>query len=340
MSATVQGLPSPRLIVVGLSFLISLMASVGAYGFYGALHEPPDGKVYHGAQAEVRPESIRRHAVDWKGLKSYARACGHSPKLVMHYITFDPRGLELLASDIKKIVRQPYNYIPQIGLDFYVYPEGATMLEPLDITERIAAGEFDAQIRFLAKTFVSMKTAVFLRPGYEFGGNGQGQHASKQFWVGAWRRIHDLFREEKADKVAFVWNTLDAVDCIDYYPGDDYVDWWGINIFTNDADQDVFINAFIREAAKHQKPVMIAESTPRYLGSIGGQLSWEKWYKPYFNLISKYDNIKAFCYINASWKHYPDISFLYDCRIQSNALIASRYREVLSGAEFIHAEKK
>jgi hypothetical protein len=188
--------------------------------------------------------------------------------------------------------------------------------------------------------FVKMKTATFLRPGYEFGGNGQGRHASVRFWVIAWRRIFRIFQEQGAKNVAFLWNTLDARDYMAFYPGDEYVDWWAINIFCNNADTDPFINHFVQNAAAHRKPVMIAESTARHIGSVAGRISWEKWYEPYFNLIFRYPHIKAFCYINASWEGWPDSSFSHDCRIQSNAFVASRYRKVLSGERFINAGRK
>lgn len=319
--------------------VLLIMGNTTAYGFFEAKLEPADGKVYHGAQGEVRPQSLTRHDVDWKGIEAYTESCGRRPRLIMHYLSLDPEAFPLLLPDIVKISRQGYNYIPQIGLDFYVYP-GASILEPLDITGRIAAGEFDQKIRMLARTFVAMNVPVFLRPGYEFGGNGQGQYASKRFWVPAWRRIHDIFRQEGANKVAFVWNTLDATDYLEYYPGDNYVDWWAINVFCNDADRDPLINAFIAEAARHRKPVMIAESTPRYIGSTGGRAAWEKWYKPFFRLINKYPHVKAFCYINASWKGYPDRTFAFDCRIQKNKYVGTSYRELLSKSGFIHARKK
>jgi len=140
--------------------------------------------------------------------------------------------------------------------------------------------------------------------------------------------------------VAFVWNTLDAQDFMDYYPGDDYVDWWAINVFDNFADGNEFINRFVRDAGERAKPVMIAESTPRYIGSVGGDEAWRQWYDPYFSLIRKYPHVKAFCYINASWENYPDKTFRYDCRIQKNAVVAQKYREVLSSSQFIQAELK
>jgi hypothetical protein len=320
-----------------LILYLLLAPALEAKAFWGAKYEPPDGQVYHCAQAEVRPASFTKLEVDWQGVEDYAEACQRRPKLIMHYITFDTLGYALLKSRIEKITAQKYDYMLQIGLDFYSYFPRYSSFRPTDITKRIADGDYDGKIRELARLFVRIKSPVFLRPGYEFGGNGQGQHASKEHWVKAWRRIHDIFKNEGAQNVAFVWNTLDAHDYLDYYPGDGYVDWWGINVFINDADRDTFIGQFIREAAKHKKPVMIAESTPRYIGSVGGETAWMNWYAPYFNLLSKYPHIKAFCYINASWKNYPDRTFAFDCRIQSNTYVNDRYRQKMSSGIFINA---
>jgi hypothetical protein len=305
--------------------------------FWGARLEPPAGGIFHGAQAELRPVAVRSRHVDWDGIEAYTKACGQRPKLIMHYTSFYPFAFSLLKETIFEISQQSCAYIAQIGLDFYSYGPGFNIMDPKDITHEIARGDHDDKIRELARLFIEMKTPIFLRPGYEFGGNGRGRYASVRFWVSAWKRIFRVFETEGAKDVAFVWHTLDAGNYIEYYPGDEYVDWWAISIFGNHADKDAFLNSFIQDAQRHKKPVMIAESTPRFVGSGQGETSWRKWYVPYFTLISKSRHVKAFCYINASWKDYPDRSFTFDCRIQSNPFVAANYRRVLSDPRFIHA---
>ncbi|OPX96103.1 MAG: Beta-1,3-xylanase TXYA precursor [Syntrophorhabdus sp. PtaU1.Bin002] len=327
-------------LVVATMVVIFVALTIEAHAFFGAKFEPQDGMIYHCAQAEVRPKNQEEYNVDWPGTSEYAAACGHQPKLIMHYISFDDRAIRLLEPTIRGIARKSHDYWPQIGLDFYRYGQPGHILKPIDITEDIAKGKYDGKIHRLATMFKQMKIPCFLRPGYEFGGNGQGRFASKIYWIQAWKRIYDIFQERKAHNVAFVWSALDARDFMDYYPGDAYVDWWAINVFVNNADQNQFINYFIQRAATHQKPVMIAESTPRYIGSVGGEASWNTWYQPYFNLAFKYPHVKAFCYINASWKGYPDPTFAYDCRIQRSSYVAARYREVMSNRSIIHAIKR
>ncbi len=325
---------------VGLVMGMLIFPALKSSAFFGAKFEPPDGKIYHGAQAEVRPVGIFSRHVDWDGIEQYTEACRRRPKLIMHYISFDPLAFGLLKSTISEISEQTYDYVPQIGLDFYTYFPRFNILKPGDITKKIAEGKYDDKIKDLAQLFIEMKTPVFLRPGYEFGGNGQGRNASKQYWVKAWKRIFSIFQSEGAENVAFVWNTLDEEDFLSYYPGDEYVDWWAINIFRNNAGDIPLINHFVQEAAKHRKPILIAESTPRYVGSVQGDVSWEKWYGPYFRLLSSYPHIKAFCYINASWEKYPDKTFRFDARIQSNTFITSKYKQMLSKPRFINADKK
>ena len=328
--------------IAGIVLVLSFMfMNHDAHAYFGALLEPPDGQLYHGAQAEVRPaKHIRKLGVDWTGIEEYTATTGKRPKLIMHYISLDPLAFYLLRCRVQEITGNEYGYIPQIGLDFYTYFRTFNIHNPSDITEAIAKGEYDERIRKLARMFIAMNSPVFLRPGYEFGGKGQGRYASKTCWIAAWKRIHDIFRHEGASQVAFVWNTLDARDYMDYYPGDEYVDWWGINIFVNNAADDPFINDFIKHASKHRKPVMIGESTPRYAGSAGGNKSIDDWYEPYFRLIRKYGHIKAFCYINSSWTDFPGGSFRHDCRVQMNEVVLDYYKKMISTPGIIHCGRK
>ena len=55
-------------------------------------------------------------------------------------------------------------------------------------------------------------------------------------------------------------------------------------------------------ADEHDKPVMIAEATPRRLITTGApEGHWNSWFQPLFNTIYGNDRIKALAYINANW---------------------------------------
>ncbi len=105
-----------------LSILFYIFFAELAWGFTAAKFEPPNGQVYHGAQAEIRPASIFSYHVDWKGIEKYAKAAGKMPKLITHYFSIDPIAFRLIKPAIREIGQRRYSYIPQIGLDFFPSP--------------------------------------------------------------------------------------------------------------------------------------------------------------------------------------------------------------------------
>jgi beta-mannanase len=42
-----------------------------------------------------------------------------------------------------------------------------------------------------------------------------------------------------------------------YYPGDEYVDWWAISLFHKKNFKDKYMLNFIEDAKKHKKPVIL-----------------------------------------------------------------------------------
>lgn len=319
--------------------LLLIIISLGI-AYSGNKFEPPDGKVLHGAQAEVRPVDRQRLSVDWKGIDDYAAAAGAYPKLIMHYISLDSDIFYLLLPTIAEIAKQDYDYYAQIGLDFYTYPEGNGFERRRDISHEILSGKHDSELAALASLFKEMEIPVFLRPGYEFGGKGFGSRYSRKLYVRVWKYLVDYFRKQHVENVAFVWNTVDEKKYMGWYPGDDYVDWWAINIFQSTAFKDSLLVRFTEDAARHQKPLMIAESTPHSLGVVSAEKVIKEWFTPYFEFIHRYPNVKAFCYINASWLGYPDRSFWYECRIQTNPQVAAFYRRELANKRYINALPK
>lgn len=59
-------------------------------------------------------------------------------------------------------------------------------------------------------------------------------------------------------------------------------------------------------AAQHQKPIMIAEATPKVdLKEVDGEDIWASWYAPLFQQIYDSEQIMALAYINAFWDQQP-----------------------------------
>ncbi len=149
----------------------------------------------------------------------------------------------------------------------------------------LADGEFDAEIRQLAKFMSMINGPVYLRIGYEFDGAWNQGYQNAPRYVAAWKRIVDVLRDEGADNLITVWQAGAAVvdEVIDqrhenierWYPGDEYVDWMGFSWFMN-PDETIQVTSnydpgtplelaeeLLAFARQRGKPVMIAEASPQ-----------------------------------------------------------------------------
>ena len=162
----------------------------------------------------------------------------------------------------------------------------------------IANGNHDAKIVEFADWVKGQNRPVFIRIGYEFEGSWNNYNPTQ--FKAAWKHIVHIFDQEKVRNAAYVWQSagLNYNNISNWYPGDDYVNWVGYSHF------DGFnMGQSIRNFADtHNKPIMIAEATPRRdLKTGSGENHWSNWYQPLFNSIYENDRIKALAYINVNW---------------------------------------
>ena len=187
-------------------------------------------------------------------------------------------------------------------------------------------GKLEEELHRLMDYLVSCRAKrVYLRVGYEFdnpdfgyynGNTTTTSRSGQDDYRAAFRRIVHACRTRGPpcwDKVDFVWHSWGAglvANCSlwDFYPGDEYVDWVGVSLFTQfyptSPTGNVETVRQVLDFAKTQdKPVMIAESTP--FGGID-QLDdpWEQWFQPVLDLIEEHD-IAMWSYINCDWTSQP-----------------------------------
>jgi hypothetical protein len=209
---------------------------------------------------------------------------GREPLAFMAYWRLDGKWGDV--ADWAAAIRRE---LAQYGGSFVVLQVGLSMATDPDPTghfeNQVAQGRMDSQIDAFLDAVEDLALPVYLRIGYEFNGttwNGY-QPASYQR---AFTRIEQRIRGRDLE-VATVWNySSDGADnYMDFYPGDDAVDFWGINLFSADRITAPLSAQFVDDATVHGKPVMIGESTPRYVGVLGGQSSWDAWFAPYFAFV-------------------------------------------------------
>lgn len=303
-----------------ITLLIALCLSSFIFGYFNSKFEPEDGRIVHGV-----------HIWGKTSIEKYCQTVKKRPAILMDYCNIN-RPMQF-AQSLKEIKEEDKDAIPQIGWGF-----GGTS------DFQINAGKHDSSILKAAIASKEFKKPIFLRIAYEF--NGWGANAKSTHpgdFQDAWIRIVNIFRKQDALNVAFVWHEGGGLnDFMDYYPGNDYVDWWGISLFywkKDELKEGGYHWDFIDSAFSYKKPVMICESTPKEYNVINGEPVWGKWFMPVFNKLDSKSNviknIKALCYINSFWDGIGWVGW-GDSRIEINELIGQNYSKEMAKTKWIH----
>jgi len=185
------------------------------------------------------------------------------------------------------------NAYPRIVIQLGLYMVGA-------LSDTLK-GQYDDNILSLAKWMKNTGCPIYFRIGYEFDLPQNGYDPQK--YKEAYRYIVDHLRSDGVVNVTYVWHSASMIvphgNFMDWYPGDDYVDWFAVSIF--DPMQIATAEKFFTIAREHKKSLMIAESAPAGLFSTHAKMEW---YRHYFDFIRN-DDVKVVSYINSDWNAYP-----------------------------------
>lgn len=213
----------------------------------------------------------------------------------------------------------------------------------------VASGAFDTYIRNWATEVAAFKKPILFRTMHEL--NAERKLTSQSpcdyatAWdasltidgvvvntpadvIAAWRHIVTIFREQGATNAKWVWSVLswestnfggnNSIALTDIYPGDDYVDWIGIEcyIFSGDpwsacTDKAHGIYNEVTSLAPN-KPLMIAE-----MGAYQSNTGLDK--KPDWitesldparenSIFKKFPKVKAILYWHDNRSEYSDLS--------------------------------
>ncbi len=298
---------------------------------YGARLEPKDRILHGGGQ-------------DPAGFVQYWRVMGEGarPAFLMHYLqlrSVRDGSLAGLASELAGYEQDGVHLAVQIGLAMTEDGKPTSHYEG-----KVAAGEHDFNIDALCDELEVLGHPVLLRIGYEFNGTTWNGYRPKTY-VEAFRRITTKIRARKLE-VATVWDAAGELDhlqgVMDYYPGDEFVDWWGLNLFSGPKGSAISafmfskpIARFLDAAEQHGKPVLIGEATPRYTGVGAGQKSWDRWFGDFFELIARRPGIKAISYINWDWSRFPQWRDWGEARLELDPVVAAKFRSIVSSPPYL-----
>lgn len=91
----------------------------------------------------------------------------------------------------------------------------------------------DDYLRQFARDAAAAEVPIFLRFASEMNGSWVPWHGDPELYIEKWRLVTNVMRQE-APNVAMVWtpNSVPVATIDDYYPGDAYVDWVGVNLYS------------------------------------------------------------------------------------------------------------
>lgn len=133
--------------------------------------------------------------------------------------------------------------------------------------ERINSGAFDDNLRELAMGAADFNKPVFMSFAHEMNGTWYPWGGKPEEFVKAYKRVVDIFNSAGASNVTWVWNiNNDGDDFRKYYPGDDYVDWIGVDGYSSDYNgnpssaSQLFERTVFDIRRSYNKPIMIGET--------------------------------------------------------------------------------
>jgi len=309
---------------------------------------PPAGKLLHG----VYPggASGEENDITPALIGAYERAVGQPVSFVMFSHNWY-QGRAFPSATARMIARRGATPYVRLMMRSDIEIDHG---EPVYTLARIAGGAFDADLAAWGRGARALGGAVIAEFGTEVNGswfswNGQwnGRAQGAALFVAAYRRIIDVTRAAGADNVIWVfhvsssddpaagWNLMER-----YYPGDTYIDWLGVSVYSMQAPDETdrtsfpaaFNGAYRRLTAMAPgKPVIVAEfgtdvRNPRepaaaWADQALGQMLSRRW-----------PRLAGFSWWNETWENDGAPAHDTDLRVQADPALAAIFRTRLARA--------
>lgn len=195
-------------------------APIGTYSNHHVVITLPDNPdSYLGAFVRGVPQS-------YAPIESFVTATGVHPNIALYYSSWYEKFQSAFA-----IQAADKNAIPFVQID----PSGVNLAA-------IAAGQYDTYLKVFATAVAGYGAhtghGLIIGFGHEVNGHWYSwgyRHTSPAVFVAAWRHVVNVFRQQGADDVTWLW-TVNIIDTrggipnpAPWWPGSSYVTWVGID---------------------------------------------------------------------------------------------------------------
>lgn len=213
-----------------------------------------------------------------------------------------------------------------------------------------------AGIRAYAEELRDTKIPIFLRYASEMNGDWVPWNGNPSEYIKNFRMVHDIM-EEVAPNVAMVWSPsempLNKIQ--EYYPGDNYVDWVGISIYSaqfengdlskpTDTNNPLDPLDYIYNLYASRKPIMISEYAASHQAGYASKkqdtskFAINKMSMFYEGIKTKYPRVKCIQWFSQDNYNLEDSSknrVNYSLLEGENKGILKRYKEIVSDNYFL-----
>jgi beta-mannanase len=210
----------------------------------------------------------------------------------------------------------------------------------LDFTGgRITNGSQDSYLASQAAALKAFGKPVFLRLDWEMNGTWYPEYnepaVTPASFVASWQYVVNYLRGAGVTNAAFVWcpnvnDPISGTTFTQWYPGDAYVDWTGIDAYpqfssgTWELTGADGLNSQAAFAQAHNKPMMLAEWAPT-TKLVSGALSDTATIDTIFNWAAAYPNtVKAIVY-------FDYVTQGQDFTLTDHPQAAAEYRKYVDG---------
>ncbi len=243
-------------------------------------------------------------------IDAQAGQVGRQPLIVSTYAQW--RQPLAVGSILKPIWKR--GSVPMITWEPFNYKGGTYPLA------KIAGGKYDGYLRRSARQVARFGYPVLIRFAHEMNGSwypwGVGVHGNTPTkYKRAWRHVVDVFREQGADNAQWVWapqvNKDGRYPFKRLYPGDESVDWVGLDGFNAglhgnwDSFTEIFGDSYNTLINLSSRPILVTET-----GSSREGGDTAEWMSSALNReIPNFGRIAAVVFFNA---HFNGLDFRID----------------------------
>jgi len=228
--------------------------------------------------------------------------------------------------------------LPLITWEPWLNSFDAESIQNRHVFELIVEGYFDGFITSFAQKLKHLGRPVFLRFAHEFDNPAypwycESDSSSVKF-KNAWIHTYEIFKNIEANNVIWIWNPWKSNNIVPFYPGKEYVDWFGVSILNygklNNANQSYDFKSLYEPYHEEFQnlpatPVIISE-----FGSLNENEKQGKWITDAFNSIeNEFNEIKSVIYfvskVDDNWPNGFQVNGYLDWTITQNQHVKNSF---------------